>query len=103
MYARPRNLVVTKTHPAMAAGAQSVERALAILRAPVKTLAECGDPASLTCAIQELFADRGVAAHVDIWTLARSGKRQALCFVRTDPAGKAQQLAGMPGLTWIGK
>lgn len=73
------------------------------MRVPVKPLAECGDPASLTCAIQELCAERGVVAHVDIWTLARSGKRQALCFVRTDPAAKEQQLAGMPGLTRFGK
>ena len=86
----------------MAAGVQSVERALAILRAPMKPLAECGTPASLTCAIQELCAERGVAAQVDIWTLARSGMRQALCFVQTDPAAKAQQLAGMPGLTRMG-
>jgi hypothetical protein len=73
------------------------------MRVPVKPLAECSDPASLTCAIQELCAERGVVAHVDIWTLARSGKRRALCFVRTDPAAKEQRLAGTPGLTRFGK
>jgi hypothetical protein len=73
------------------------------MRVPVKPLAECSDPASLSCAIQELCAERGIAAHVDIWTLARSGKRQALCFVRTDPAVEEQRLAGTPGFTRFGK
>jgi hypothetical protein len=72
------------------------------MRVPVKPLAECSDPASLTCAIQELCAERGVVARVDVWTLARSGKRQALCFVRTDPAVQKRQLAGTPGLTRFG-
>jgi hypothetical protein len=68
----------------------------------VKALAECSDQASLTCAIQELCAEKGVVAHVDIWTLARSGKRQALCFVRTDRAAREERLAGAPGLTRFG-
>lgn len=72
------------------------------MRDPLKPLAGCSDPASLSCAIQELCAERGIAAHVDIWTLARSGKRQALCFVRTDPAAEEQRLAGTPGLTRFG-
>jgi len=71
--------------------------------ARVKPFAECADPASLTCAIQELCAEKGVVAHVDIWTLARSGKRQALCFVRTDRAAREERLAGTPGLTRFGE
>ena len=70
--------------------------------ARVKPLAECGDPASLTCAIQELCAEKGVLAHVDVWTLAGSEKRQALCFVRTDRAAREERLAGTPGLTRFG-
>jgi len=70
--------------------------------AGVKPLAECIDQASLTCAIQELCAEKGVVAHVDIWTLARSGKRQALCFVRTDRAAREERLAGAAGLTRFG-
>jgi hypothetical protein len=66
-------------------------------------LAECADPASLTCAIQELCAEKGVVAHVDIYTLARSGKRQALCFVQTDRAAREERLAGAPGLTRFGE
>ena len=68
----------------------------------MKLLAECGDTASLTCAIQELCAEKGVVAQVDIWTLAKSGKRQALCFVRTDRAALEERLAGTPGLTRFG-
>jgi hypothetical protein len=73
------------------------------MRDPLKPLAGCSDTASLSCAIQELCAEKGVAARVDIWTLARSGKRQALCFVRADPAIQEQRLAGTPGLTRFGK
>ena len=68
----------------------------------LKPFAGCSDAASLRCAIQALWTEKGIASRVDIWTLAKSGKRQALCFVRTDPAAHEQQLAGMPGLTRIG-
>ena len=69
---------------------------------PLKPLAGCSDAASLRCAIQALCSEKGIASRVDIWTLAGSGKRQALCFVRTDPAIHEQQLAVMPGVTRIG-
>lgn len=65
-------------------------------------MAECSDQASLSCAIQELCAEKGVVAHVDIWTLAGSGKRRALCFVRTDRAAREERLEGTPGLTRFG-
>ena len=68
----------------------------------MRPLAECRDQASLTCAIQELCAEKAVVAHVDVWTLAKSGKRQALCFVRTDRAASEERLAGTPGLTRFG-
>jgi len=68
----------------------------------LKPLAGCSDAASLRCAIQALCAEKGIVSQVDIWTLVKSGKRQALCFVRTDPAVHEQQLAAMPGLTRIG-
>ena len=69
---------------------------------PLKPFAGCSDAASLRCAIQALCTEKGIASRVDIWTLAKSGKRQALCFVRTGPALHEQQLAGLPGLTCIG-
>ena len=69
---------------------------------PLKPFAGCSDAASLRCAIQALCTEKGIISSVDIWTLARSGKRQALCFLRTDPAVHEQRLTGTPGLTCIG-
>ena len=69
---------------------------------PLKPFSGCSDAASLRCAIQALCTENGIVSSVDIWTLARSGKRQALCFVRTDPLVQEQKLAGTPGLTRIG-
>jgi hypothetical protein len=69
---------------------------------PLKPFAGCSDAASLICAIHALCAEKGIVSRVDIWTLARSGKRQALCFVRTDPAVHDQELAFIPRLTRIG-
>ena len=68
----------------------------------LKPFAGCSDATSLRCAIQALCTEKGIASRVDIWTLAKSGKRQALCFVRTDPAAHEQRLALMPGVTRIG-
>lgn len=68
----------------------------------LKPFAGCSDAASLRCAIQALCAEKLIASRVDIWTLAKSGKRQALCFVRTDPVAHEQQLAFIPGVTRIG-
>jgi hypothetical protein len=69
---------------------------------PLKPFSGCSDAASLRCAIQELCTEKGIISRVDIWTLVKAGKRQALCFLRTDPAVHEQKLAGTPGLTRIG-
>ncbi|HEU5177711.1 MAG TPA: RNA-binding protein [Burkholderiales bacterium] len=69
---------------------------------PLKLFPGCSDAASLRCAIQALCTAKGIVSSVDIWTLAKSGKRQALCFVRTDPALHEQRLAALPGLTRMG-
>jgi hypothetical protein len=73
-----------------------------IVRDPLKTLTGCSDAASLNCAIQKLCAESGIVARVDIVTLARSGKRQALCFLRVDPVSHEGQLIGTPGLIRLG-
>jgi hypothetical protein len=70
--------------------------------ARVKPLAECSDAASLNRAIQELCAELGIVARVDIRTLVESGKRQALCFLRTEPAGQEERLMRTPGATRFG-
>jgi len=68
----------------------------------VKPLAGCSDAASLNRAIQELCTGLGIAACVDIRILAKSGKRQAICFLRTDPAGQEERLMRTPGATRFG-
>lgn len=72
------------------------------MRDPLNPLAGCSDAASLNRAIEELCSESGVVASVDICTLARSGKRQALCFLRTDPALQKTRLVGTPGLIRFG-
>jgi hypothetical protein len=68
----------------------------------MRSLAGCSDTASLNRAIQELCTESGIVARVDIVTLARSGKRQALCFLRVDPVSHEGQLIGTPGLIRLG-
>jgi hypothetical protein len=68
----------------------------------VKPLAACSDAASLNRAIQDLCIESGIVARVDIRILVKSGKRQALCFLRTDPAAQEEQLMRTPGATRFG-
>lgn len=68
----------------------------------MRSLAGCNDAASLNCAIQGLCAESGIVARVDICTLAKAGKRQALCFLRIEPASQEAQLMGTPGLVRFG-
>jgi hypothetical protein len=68
----------------------------------VKPLTGCKDAASLNRAIQELCTELGIVARVDIRTLVKSGKRQALCFLRIDSAGQEEQLMRTFGLTRCG-
>lgn len=68
----------------------------------MRSLAGCNDAASLNCAIQELCTESGVVARIDICTLAKAGKRQALCFLRIDPGSAEARLMGTPGLVRFG-
>lgn len=68
----------------------------------VNALAGCADAASLDLAIHALCARSGTLAHVDIMTLARSGRRQALCFLRVEPAERTVKLMSTPGLVRFG-
>jgi len=72
------------------------------MAACVKPLAGCSDAATLNRAIQQLCTELGIVARVGIRTLVKSGQRQALCFLRTEPAGKAEQLMRTPGATRFG-
>ena len=72
------------------------------MREVPRSLAGCSDAASLNRAIQELCTEAGVVARIDIRTMARAGKRQALCFLRVDPASQEVQLMRTPGLIRFG-
>lgn len=73
-----------------------------IMQDPLKPFAGCSDVTSLRGAIQKLCADAGIVARVDILTLARPEKRQALCFLRIESAAEERRLMGAPGLSRFG-
>lgn len=68
----------------------------------MKPLAGCSDAATLNHAIQELCTELGIVARVDIRTLVKSGKRQALCFLRSHSESQEAQLMRAFGLTRCG-
>jgi hypothetical protein len=68
----------------------------------VKPLAACTDAASLKRAMEELCTGLGIVACVDIRILVKPGKRQAMCFLRTDPAGQEERFMRTPGATRFG-
>lgn len=68
----------------------------------MKPLAACADAASLKRAMEELCTEFGIVARVDIRILVKPGKRQAICFLRTDPAGQEERLMCTPGATRFG-
>jgi len=59
----------------------------------------CSDAAGLNRAIQERCTELGIVARIDIRTLVKAGKRQALCFLRIDSAAQQEQLMRTLGLT----
>jgi len=62
----------------------------------------CTDAAGLNRAIQELCTESGIVARVDIRTLVKAGRRQALCFLRIDSTAQQEQLVRTLGLTRCG-
>ncbi|MGB5081298.1 MAG: hypothetical protein WBO23_11210 [Burkholderiales bacterium] len=52
--------------------------------------------------IHEVFSDFGEIAHMDILTMKRPGKRQALCLLRLQSAEQERQLMAHPGVTRFG-
>jgi len=52
--------------------------------------------------MEELCTELGIVACVDIRILVKPGKRQAMCFLRTDPAGQEERLMRTPGATRFG-
>jgi hypothetical protein len=72
------------------------------MRDGLKALAGCKDVTNLRAAVHELFTEFGGIAHMDILTMKRPGKRQALCFFRLESAPQEQQLMANLGVARFG-
>jgi len=72
------------------------------MRDLLKSLAACKDVADLRSAIYELSTEFGEIANMDILTVKRPGKRQALCFLRLESAAQERQWIANPGVTRFG-
>ncbi len=68
----------------------------------MKSLTGCRDVANLRSAIYELSAEFGEIAHMDILTVKRPGKRQALCLLQLGSAAQERRLMANPGVTRFG-
>ena len=68
----------------------------------LKLLAGCGDLGSLRSAIEGLGAEFGKVTRVDIVTMSRAERRQAVCFLRLESDAQEQQLMASLGLSRFG-
>jgi hypothetical protein len=68
----------------------------------LKSLAGCGDLASLRSAVQALCAEFGKVTRIDVLTLAEAEKRRALCFLRLESKAQEQQLITTLGASRFG-
>ena len=72
------------------------------MRDLLRSLTGCPDVAKLRSVIYELSAEFGEIAHIDILTVKRPGKRQALCLLQLESAARERQLMTNPGVTRFG-
>ena len=63
---------------------------------PLRSLAGCGDAASLRAAVSELCTGFGKVVRIDVITMAEAEKRRALCFLQLE--SQAQERALMADL-----
>lgn len=68
----------------------------------LKSLAGCGDAASLRSAVSELCAEFGKVTRIDILTMAEAEKRRALCFLRLESEAQERQLMNSLGVPRFG-
>ena len=69
----------------------------------LKTLAGCGDPASLRSALSELCTEFGKLTRLDVFTMAEAEKRRALCFLRLESEAQERQLMSALGAARLGE
>jgi mannose/fructose-specific phosphotransferase system component IIA len=64
----------------------------------LKSLAGCGDAASLRFAVSELCAEFGKVLRIDVFTMAEAEKRRALCLLRLEsPAQETELMTRLGG------
>jgi hypothetical protein len=68
----------------------------------LKSLAGCGNAASLRSAVSELCAEFGKVTRIDIMTMAETRKRRALCFLRLESEAQERQLMNSLGVSRFG-
>ena len=72
------------------------------MRDLLKSLTGCRDVANLRSALYDLSTEFGEISHMDILTMKRPGKRQALCLLRLQSAVQERRLMANPGVTRFG-
>lgn len=72
------------------------------MRDLLQSLTGCRDVANLRSAIYELSAEFGEISRMQILTMKRPGKRQALCLLRFESAAQERRLMANPGVTRFG-
>jgi hypothetical protein len=68
----------------------------------LKSLAGCGDAASLRSAVSALCAEFGNVLHLDIFTMAEAEKRRALCLLRLESPLQETELMTRLGVSRFG-
>ena len=68
----------------------------------LKSLAGCGDVASLRSAVSELCAEFGNVTRIDILTMAEAERRRALCFLRLESEAQERRLMNSLGVCRFG-
>jgi hypothetical protein len=68
----------------------------------LKSLSGCKDVANLRSTLYDLSTEFGEISHMDILTMKRPGKRQALCLLRLRSAAQERCLMANPGVTRFG-
>jgi len=90
----------------IAAAVEKAERSQAAactpLQSRLKSLADCGDPASLRSAVCELCAEFGKVIRLDIMMVAEAQKRRALCLLRLESQTQEAQLMESLGASRFG-
>jgi hypothetical protein len=68
----------------------------------LKSLAGCGDAASLRSAVGALCAEFGKVLRMDIFTMAEAEKRRALCLLRLESPAQESELMTSLGASRFG-